>query len=64
MKMTINAYLAGWQGTEHRQSVTSFSNVFLTGGARRHDFKSRALKIENLDFHGCRFCASQGILLG
>ena len=31
---------------EHRQSVTSFSNVFLTGGA------SRALKIENLDLHG------------
>ena len=45
-------------------SVTSFSNVFLTGGARRHDFKSQALKRKKLDLHGCRFCARQGFVLG
>ena len=42
--MTINVHLAGQQGTEHRQSVTSFSNVSLTGWASRSQVTSSKKK--------------------
>ena len=68
MKMAINAYLAGYQGTEHRQSVTSFSNVSLIGGASRLQVtSSKNRKFGHPSLGGrslsSRFCASQGNVL-